>query len=64
MKKFVVLDNGGGSPIFEPEKFGESFCVFNNRIDAWNHLIQMDNGRDSRVAEIEIKIIAESGENE
>lgn len=64
MMKFIVLDNGDGSPVTENEKHGVSFRVFNNRIDAWVHLIEHDNGPDARVAQIEIKIIEESGVNE
>ena len=51
----------------ESERHGISFRVFNNRIDAWAHLIECDNGPDgpdARVARIEIKIIEESGVNE
>jgi hypothetical protein len=48
----------------DKEKHGVSFRVFNNRIDAWAHLIEHDNGLDARVAQIEIKIIEESGVNE
>lgn len=64
MMKFIVLDNSGGSAMTEKEKHGVSFRVFNNRIDAWAHLIEHDNGPDARVAQIEIKIIEESGVNE
>lgn len=64
MLNFVVLDNGDGSPLREESSRGSYFKVFNNRIDAWNHLIQMGSGPDARVAEVEFKIIIQSGENE
>lgn len=64
MLKFVVLDNSNGSPLFEDEKHGQSFRVFNNRMDAWAYLLQRDNGPDSRVAEISIDVFSESGENQ
>lgn len=63
MLKFVVLDNSNGSPLFEDEKHGQSFKVFNNRMDAWAYLLKKDNGPDSRVAEISIDTFSESGEN-
>ena len=64
MMKFIVLDCSEGAPVLSKEKHGVSFRVFNNRIDAWVHLIERDNGPDARVAQIEIKIIEESGVNE
>lgn len=64
MMKFIVLDNSGGSAMTENEKHSVSFRGFNNRIDAWAHLIEHDNGPDARVAQIEINIIEESGVNE
>ena len=62
--KFIVLDCSEGVPVLSKEKRGVSFRVFNNRIDAWAHLIEHDSGPDARVAQIEIKIIEESGVNE
>ena len=62
--KFIVLDDSGGGAMTENEKHGVSFLVFSNRIDAWRNLIERDNGPDARVAQIEIKIIEESGVNE
>lgn len=64
MLKFVVLDNSNGSPLFEDEKHGQSFRVFNDRRSAWAYLLEKDNGPGSRVAEISIDIFSESGENQ
>lgn len=64
MMEFIVLDKSGGGAVTDNEKHGVSFRVFNNRKDAWVHLIERDNGPDARVAQIEIKIIEESGVNE
>ena len=54
----LITERGSRYGKFED---GVSFRVFNNRIDAWAHLIEHDNGPDARVAQIEIKIIEESG---
>ncbi len=64
MLKFVVLEKNKNIPVLGGETYGHSFRVFNCSLDAWSHLLQLENPADYRVAQIDIQVISISGDIE